>query len=187
MLATALAGVGASVILVYQVPAMTAAGLPLATASFMAGFRGFAQLGGRVPLTPIVSRLGTARTVRLAYYAIAVGTALLAVAGNIFIAAVYALIAGFGIGAMSPLTGMYSQELFGASSLGTAMGLTTLVFSVVGAIGPAIAGVVAEATGSRAWPVAGAAVIALLAGLLIVVEGDRLPAGPAPMENPADG
>ncbi len=165
--ATALAGIGASVILVYQVPAMTAAGLPLTTASFMAGFRGFAQLGGRIPITPIVARLGTAGSIRLAYGAIAVGTGFLAVAGTVWLAVLYALAAGFGIGAMSPLQGMYAQELFGAASLGTAMGLLSFVFGVVGSAGPATAGWVAEATGSRAWPVAGAALLSIAAALLI--------------------
>ena len=98
---------------------------------------------------------------------IAIGTALLAVAGNVFVAALYAVVAGVGIGAMSPLQGMYSEELFGAASLGTAMGMLTMVFGVVGSVGPAIAGWVAQSTGSRAWPVAGAAVISLAAAFLV--------------------
>ena len=167
VLATAFTGMAASVVFVYQVPTMTAAGLPLTTASFMAGFRGFAQLGGRVPLGPILKRLGTPRSMQLALVAMAVGTGLLAVSGSIIIAALYALVAGFGIGAMSPLQGIYAQELFGGASLGTAMGLLTLVFGVVGSVGPALAGWIAESTGSRAWPVAGAALAALVAALMI--------------------
>ena len=84
-------------ILVYQVPAMTAAGLAFGAASFWAGFRGFAQLGGRLPLMPLVRRIGVANSLRLAYAAIAVGSVALAFAGNHVLAALYAIVAGFGI------------------------------------------------------------------------------------------
>ncbi|MFQ5557869.1 MAG: MFS transporter, partial [Acidimicrobiales bacterium] len=44
-LAVALAGIAISTVLVYQVPAMTAAGLPLGTAAAIAGIRGIGPLG----------------------------------------------------------------------------------------------------------------------------------------------
>lgn len=162
-----LAGIGVSTMLVYQVPAMTAAGLALGAASFWAGFRGFAQLGGRLPLMPIVRRLGVANSLRLAYVSMSLGALFLSVAGTPWLAALYAVLAGFGIGAVSPLVGMYSKEVFGQSSLGTAMGLMSLVFLVVGAGGPIAAGWVAESTGSRALPVAVSGGLTLLAALLV--------------------
>ena len=162
-----LAGIGVSTILVYQVPAMTSAGLALGVASFWAGFRGFAQLGGRLPLMPIVSRFGVANSLKLAYAAISVGALALAFAGSVVVAAFYAVVAGFGIGAVSPLVGMHSKNVFGDRSLGTAMGLVSMVFLVVGAAGPVIAGWVAESTGSRAIPVAVSALITLCAAALI--------------------
>lgn len=174
IVAQGLVGISVSILLVYQVPAMTAAGLTLASASFWAGFRGFAQLGGRLPLIPMVSRLGAANSLRLAYAAIVIGMLLLTVASTPFVAAVFAVVAGFGIGASSPLVGMYSRDVFGAASLGTAMGLLSLVFLVVGAIGPAAAGWIAAATGSRALPVAlGAVVAAAAIPLIRPVRGTR--------------
>lgn len=163
----ALAGIGVATILVYQVPAMTSAGLALGVASFWAGFRGFAQLGGRLPLMPLLSRLGVANTLRLSYTTIGLGALALAFAGTPLLAAAYALLAGFGIGAVSPLIGMHSKHVFGETSLGTAMGLVSLVFLVIGSIGPVMAGWVAETTGSRALPVAASAVLAVAAALLI--------------------
>lgn len=164
--AQALAGISVSVLLVYQVPAMTAAGLSLSAASFWAGFRGFAQLGGRLPLMPIVTRLGPASSLRLSYTAIAVGMGLLTVAGNHVIAAVFALVAGFGIGASSPLVGMHARDVFGAASLGTSMGFVSLVFLVVGSMGPVGAGWIATVTGSRALPVLLGAGLVLVAAAL---------------------
>jgi MFS family permease len=123
VIAVGLVGIGTQTILIYQVPAMTAAGLSLTAASFWAGFRGFSQLGGRLPLMPILGRLGTINSLRLAITTIAVGGLVLALAGSPWLAAVYALLAGFGIGALSPLQGMHARDVFGSDSLGTAMGL----------------------------------------------------------------
>jgi predicted MFS family arabinose efflux permease len=157
--AQGLVGMGVGTILIYQVPAMTAAGLGLGAASSWAAFRGFAQLGGRLPLMPIVARFGTTGALRLSYGAISVGAVLLAFASTSLVAGAFALVAGFGIGASSPLQGMHARRVFGASSLGTAMGLLSLAFMVVGAAGPALAGTIATATGSRALPVLGAAAL----------------------------
>lgn len=162
-----LAGIGVGTILVYQVPAMTSAGLALAAASFWAGFRGFAQLGGRLPLMPMVRRFGVANSLRIAYVTIAVGSMALAFASNQLLAATYALAAGFGIGAVSPLVGMHSKNVFGKASLGTAMGLVSLVFLLANAVGPVAAASVAGASGSRAIPVAVSAVVVGGASLVV--------------------
>ena len=116
---------------------------------------------------PIVRRFGVVGSLRLAYIATSVGILILAVAGTPWLAAIYAVLAGFGIGATSPLVGMHSSEVFGERSLGTAMGLLGTVFLVIGSIGPAAAGFMAEATGSRALPVAGAALMTVLAAIVI--------------------
>ena len=167
LISQGLAGIGVGTILVYQVPAMTAAGLALGAASFWAGFRGFAQLGGRLPLMPIVRRFGVANSIRIAYVAIAVGSIALAFSGNQWLAATYAVAAGFGIGAVSPLIGMHSKNVYGEASLGTAMGLVSLVFHVANAVGPVAAATVSDATGSRAIPVAVSGGIMVVAALVV--------------------
>lgn len=163
LVAIGLIGIGTTTLLVYQVPAMTAAGLPLTAASFWAGFRGFAQLGGRLPLIPLIDRLGVSTSFRVAILAIAGGMVLVAFAGIPLLAALFAVTAGFGVGALSPLQGMQIHGLFGESGLGTAMGLTSLVFLVVGSVGPALAGLIAEASASRAVPVVALALVTAVA------------------------
>ncbi len=148
-LAIALGWVAMSTILVYQVPVMTAAGLPLATAATVAGLRGVAQTAGRVPLGPIVERLGSSRSVALALSSIAAGGVVLAFSGRVAPAVVFALLAGFGIGAMSPLQGIVVEELFDRETLGATMGSYGLIGMGGGAIGPAVAGVLADTSGSR--------------------------------------
>lgn len=167
MASQALAGIAVGTILVYQVPAMTAAGLALGAASFWAGLRGFAQLGGRLPLMPLIRRFGVPTSLRIAYAAIAVGSLALAFSGNQLLAGVYAVFAGFGIGAVSPLVGMHSKDVFGQASLGTAMGVVSLVFHVANAAGPLGAAWIADSTGSRAIPVAISGVVMLGAALVI--------------------
>lgn len=147
--AVALGGLAMSTVLVYQVPTMTAAGLPLATAATMAGLRGFAQTFGRVPLTPIVTRLGSGRALVLAFSALTVGGGLLAFSGNVPVALLYAAITGFGIGAFSPLQGIKAEELYERETLGVTMGLYSTFLMVAGSAGPAMAGTLADTTGDR--------------------------------------
>lgn len=167
LISQAAMGIVMGVVLAYQVPAMTAAGLSLTAAAFWAGFRGFSQLLGRLPLLPLVRRFGVVGSMRISYFAIGVGTIVLAFAGTPWMAAIYAVVAGFGIGAVSPLIGMFSRDVFGAASLGTAMGVVSLVFNGVGAFGPPLAGFLAVSTGSRAMPVVVAGILALLATTLL--------------------
>ena len=104
---------------------------------------------------------------RLAYWAIAVGALALAFAGNLVLAGVYALAAGFGIGAVSPLVGMHSKNVFGDKSLGTAMGLLGLVFLLANAVGPLAAAWIATSFGSRSVPVVIAAILVAVAALVV--------------------
>jgi MFS family permease len=147
--AMALGWIGMATILVYQVPVMTAAGLPLATAATIAGLRGVSQTAGRIPLGFIVERLGSARSVSLAFVSVAVGGVVLAFSGHPAPALAFALLAGFGIGALSPLQGIVVEELYDRQTLGATMGSYGLVGMGGSAAGPAVAGLLADATGNR--------------------------------------
>ena len=153
-----------STLLVYQVPVMTAAGLGAATAASMAGLRGFCQLGGRLPLTPLVARLGSDGSMMLAMTAIAIGGVLLVLSSTVAVAVAFAIVAGFGIGAFSPLQGMKAEELFDRDELGATMGVYGAVLLLAGSAGPVVAGVIAEQTGERRW--ASAIVVAAALGAL---------------------
>lgn len=177
--AVSLMGVVVAVALAYQVPVMTAVGLPLATASTMGGLRGLAQLGGRLPLGFLVERFGSRRSLLLALWAIAVGSLSLAFASSIVVASVFVLLVGFGIGAYSPLQGMYASRLFDPESLGATMGIYASIGALSGAVGPAVAGVVAEQTGDRRWVVLLITVPAAAAATSL----SRTP-GPTPEETP---
>lgn len=148
VLASLISGAAVDVILVYQVPVMIAAGLPLGAAATIGGLRGFAQLGGRIPLSPLLHRLGTRRTIVISLIAGAVGTLLLLASGHVGPAILYSLLAGASIGAMYTLQGIYTNELVGQANLSLLMGAQAAVFAVGGAAGPVLAGTMFAVTGS---------------------------------------
>lgn len=156
-----LAGIAMATILVYQVPVMTAAGLPAGTAAAVAGLRGAAQTAGRIPIGPIMRRLGTDRAMALAFAAVAGGGVLLALSGTLPVAIAFAITAGFGIGAFSPLQGIKAEELFDRDALGTTMGFFGSLLVLCGSAGPFVAGVLSDRTGDRWW----ASVITVIAAL----------------------
>lgn len=165
MLAVALAGVSISVLVVYQVPLMTAAGLALGTASFLAGARSLGQLLGRVPLAPIIRRLGANKAMQLSFAAIAAGCLIVIVAGSVVMGVLFAVVAGFGIGSMSPLVGINSVAIFSDSRLGVGRGTVAAAGSAAGAVGPLLGSGAVAITGSRS----AAAVVAAGAGFAAVL------------------
>lgn len=136
--AVASAGVGIAVgaVLVYQVPIMVTAGLSLSTAAWLAGARGVMQFVGRLPVVWVVGRLGSTRSLQLAFGFLSVGIAVLAFSSNPVIGFGYVLIGGIGIGATSPLQGIHSTTVFAPERLGQGMGTISMIFGVSMALGP---------------------------------------------------
>jgi MFS family permease len=151
--ASAAIGVATGIILVYQVPLMTDAGLTLTTAAWLAGLRGATQFLGRIPVTQLVQWLGTNRALQAAFGAITLGAGLLGFAVSPLMGMAYVVVAGFGIGATSPLQGIYGTELFEPRSLGQGMGVITMIFGLSAAISPAAVAVLNDMTPSRWWAV----------------------------------
>lgn len=167
VVATLISGAAVDVLLVYQVPAMTAAGLPLAAAATIAGARGFAQLAGRLPLTRILRRFGTRRAIVAAHVVAAVGSLLLIASGNLALALAYSLLAGASLGGLSALQGIYTHELVEARHLGILFGAQQALYGIGGAAGPILAGALLDATGSWALLLAGVAAAFVLAAVML--------------------
>jgi predicted MFS family arabinose efflux permease len=148
LLATLLGGAAVGALIVYQVPATVQAGLSLTVAAAVAGFRGLAQLAGRLPLTALTGRLGAHTTLILAYAVGAAATLLLPAGGTLAAALLLSLFAGAAIGAIYTLQGVYAHELTGPRHLGLMLGIQQAIFAIGGALGPASAGALLGATGS---------------------------------------
>jgi MFS family permease len=175
VLASVISGAAIDVILTYQIPIMVAAGLPAGAAATIAGIRGFAQLGGRLPLTPLLTRLGARTTIVIAL-ALALAGALLLLASRHLVPAIgYSLLAGVSLGAISTLQGIYTNELVGDENLSLLMGTQQAIFAIGSAVGPVIAGAIYQADNSYT-PVVLITAIGLLASAIILASGRPAPA-----------
>jgi MFS family permease len=186
VLASIISGAAIDVILVYQVPIMVAAGLPIGAAASIAGARGFAQLGGRIPLASLIDKFGTKPTILIALVVALAGALLLLLSHIIGVAISYSVLAGISLGALSSLQGIYTNELVGSNDLSLLMGAQQAVFAVGGAFGPVIAGAIFQATNNYT-----SVVLITAAGFLVsalILSGGRSDVTSevgGPHENPA--
>jgi len=158
---------GASAMIVLQVPAMIAGGLDQSLAATMAGSRGAAQLLGRLPLTQVLTRISSRQALRGAKVLLAVGTLALIFSGNLWMAMVFVIVAGASLGALSPLDGIYAREVLPPADLGTLMAALFLLSGVAAGIGPLVAGVLIDVTGSINTGLIAAAIMLLLGAAIL--------------------
>ena len=164
--AYAFAGFSYSTLLVYQVPIMMDKGLAVGTAASIAGLRGFCQLFGRVGVIAAIARSEAAYALRVSYLAAAVASLSL-LSGNLWLALIYALLAGASLGASTPLQAINAQQNFNAQDLGLLMGLQQTILAVAGAVGPITAGLTADLTGSQT-PTVWLATCSLIAAVFLL-------------------
>ncbi len=171
--AALISGAAVDILLVYQVPILIDAGLSIGAAATIGGVRGFAQLGGRLPLTPVLRRLGARPTLAVTFLAPAAGSPLLLIGDQLAAAIAYALLAGASIGAIYTLQGIYTHELVGPENLSLLMGGQQALFAAGGAVGPLVAGILIE-TGNHYTLVVIVVTLAFVtSALLMSVSGAR--------------
>ena len=163
---------GTSIIMVLQIPAMVAGGLERSTAASMAGARGFAQLLGRLPLGRVLDTWSTRNVLIGAKLFVAAGALLLAFSGNVVVAVLFVIVGGVGIGAVSPLDGIYAREVFPAQDLGTLMGSMHFVGGFMSGIGPLVGAFVIDLT-DRTWTGLILASVTVMIGALSLVTSPR--------------
>ena len=166
-LGTTLVGATSAVIILQQVPAMVGAGFALTTASTLAGARGAAQLGGRLPLPALLRRVPAGRLLAWSYALCGIGALLLLSPGTLLLAGAFVVVAGVAIGALSALEGIHAAEVVDDEVLGTTLGLHTLVRGLGSAVGPVVAGVLLEVLGGRAPALLLAAAAGLAAAVVV--------------------
>jgi MFS family permease len=174
VIASVISGAAIDILLVIQVPAMIAAGLSTGAAATIGWLRGLGQLAGRVPMSPLLRRLGTRRTVIATFLLGIAGALLLQFSGEIAPAILYSACAGASIGAVYTLQGIYTHELIG--ELGLVMGAQEAVFAIGGAVGPAVAGVILQTTGSYTAIITLTAICFAVAAATIAAGGRPSPA-----------
>ncbi len=149
LLAGVMGGAATSLIIVQQVPAMTEGGMALSVASGFAGARGVLQLLGRLPLPPVISRLGSRTTLAGSHLLSAAGALLLINAGSFVQASAFAIVAGVSLGAFGAVEGIYAAEVHDGPAMATLLGLFGLAKGMGAAVGPFLGGVLVDVTGAR--------------------------------------
>jgi len=165
VLASVSAAAAISMLLVFQVSIMRWAGLSAASAAGFAGARGLLQLLGRLPLRRALSRTGSWRLLAVARLCVAGSCLVVLVAGSPLIAAVYTVLAGTSIGALSALDGIVARDVLPADDFGSLMGAVALLVAIGGGVAPVVAGRLTDATGD---PVAAGVAAAAAAGLSVL-------------------
>ncbi len=174
-----MAGAAASTMWAYQVPILEATGLSLAVAGTFGGLRGFFQLFGRMGLTTAVERFGPTRLLQAAYISTAVGCVALVISGaglgantttvSLIAAALFAVTAGIGFGASSPLQAIHARLHFDAGDLGLLMGMQGAVLGLAGGLGPIAGSILRDFSGS--WTATISIVAVVLAASAILLGG----------------
>ncbi len=175
-----LAAMAFGAIQVHHVPAMTAAGVSLGTATALASVRGFLSLPGRVLMEPAVRRTGVLGTLGGVYALMAIGSLPLAFGRGLGWLLVFTFSTGIAFGALSPLHGLRAAEVYGERRIGTLMGFQSLVVSLVSAMGPLLLGLTVDATGGyRLAILLSCGLFAAALALLLMARGQPA-AGPEP-------
>ncbi len=156
---------------VHQVPAIQAAGVSLATASFIAGLRGFMSLPGRAMLGPITKWLGIERALLVAYALMFFGLVALAF-GGFAGAMAFAVVTGVVFGVVSPLQGLYSAEVYGQRRIGSLLGAQQAVINAASATGPVVLSLLLDA-GAGYRTVVGVAAGMVAVAIMLELAGMR--------------
>lgn len=158
MLAACFSAGASSALILHQVSAIRALGLPLATAAALGGARGLMQIPGRLMLAPLIGWLSVPGAQLLSYGLLAAGAAALVFADGLLAAWFFVVAAGVAIGLSSPLNGLLSAEAYG-ERLGAFSGMQQAAMSVASAGGAWLAGVAVDRTGGYGLTLAGIAVL----------------------------
>ena len=170
---TFVGGMVTSLLILYQVPVMTTAGLTLVAASALAGARGFLQLGGRIPMPWLIRRFGSRATLSAAHALTAVSCVLLPLAGTLGMAVAFALVAGLAIGALVPVESIFSADAVADDSIGMVLGASSLTRGVGAALGPVLGGSLTAIAGTRTPALLIVGVFAMGAALLVPSISER--------------
>ncbi|HSK24291.1 MAG TPA: MFS transporter [Egicoccus sp.] len=164
-------GLTSSLLVLYQVPVMVAAGLTATTAAGFAGARGLLQLAGRLPMPWLVRHVGSRPTLRASHVLLGVSCLLLPLSGRIPVAVVFAVVAGVALGAMIPVESIFTTEAVPLESLGLVLGLETLTRGIGAGLGPVVGGALTAAAGTRTPALGVAAGVAVVGALLVPALG----------------
>jgi MFS family permease len=173
--ATLLASVALFVPLVFLPTAAVAGGASPVAAAALIGVIGVASTLGRLVIGALADRAGRVRTFQASFAVLAASFPIWLVGSSWPWLVAFAIVLGTGYGGWIALQPTVLAGLFGVHGLGGLVGLNYTAAGIGALVGPPLAGVLVDATGSFGWAVAAAGVCGLAAFLALL----RLPSGSA--------
>ncbi len=175
---------GLYVAFAFAVPFAKDNDVPAARAALLVGLIGASSIVGRLGLTTLAGRLGPIRLYQLCLAVQPVAYLLWLLAGSTYPLLVgFAMLLGITYGGFVALGPEVVAKLFGASGLGSTLGLVYFGAGLGGLIGPVAAGALADGTDTQAAPILAAMVVTIVAAgltFLLPVGARVTAAAPAP-------
>jgi MFS family permease len=177
--AFSLAGIAASAIRVHFIPLLIGSGIDARMAALASGSIGIMQVAGRLVFAPLESRF-SARVMVCAVFALqAVAFAILLTGVTTLAAAVFIVVFGTSIGAMTLARATVIGEVFGASHYGRISSVMAVFLTVSNTIAPVGAGLIFDSNGSYQPVIWGVVLLALIATCIMAIarpEREQTPA-----------
>jgi len=139
------------IVMVHIVIHATGLGLSAPSATSVLVLIGGMSIAGRTIMGGIADKIGNKSALIVSFIMMSASFFWLMVAREKWMLYLFAVIFGFGYGALSPLVSPMVAELFGLSSHGAIFGVTFLWGTTGEAIGPVLAGGIFDVTGSYQW------------------------------------
>ncbi|HZT65326.1 MAG TPA: MFS transporter [Acidimicrobiales bacterium] len=150
---------------VFLVPYAHGRGMSRVAAASLVGLVGASSTVGRLALGPVAERAGLLRSYRACFVVLGGSFLFWLVGRSALWLIVFALVFGLGYGGFIALSPAVAAELFGVRGLGGVLGVLYSGAGLGALVGPPLAGLVIDVTGSYEWAV-GAGLI-LSAGALV--------------------
>jgi len=146
-------------------------GIPALNAAGIIAVVGGVNAAGRVGMGIISDRIGNLRCLVISFLLMTAALVLLTFAAEMLQLYIFGVIFGIGYGGLAALMAPVPAELFGLRSIGTIVGAVTCSFTLGGAVGPVLAGLLSDITGGYHAAFAACAAVGVLGTIFSVLMG----------------
>jgi MFS family permease len=167
-------------VFIFLVPFAEEHGAGKVAAATLVGVVGAASIGGRLGLGLLADRLGSIRMYRLCFLVMASSYVLWLTTTAYAVLFVFAVVFGVAYGGFIALSPAVMAELFGTAGMGRVVGVLYTSAGFGALVGPPVAGLIIDRTGSYRWAIGVAMGLAFIGWAVLLrlrqPEGEPIPA-----------
>ena len=149
-------------VFIFLVPFAEENGAGKVAAAALVGVVGAASIGGRLGLGLLADRLGSIRMYRACFFVIAASYVIWFATTSYPVLFVFAVVFGVAYGGFIALSPSVMAELFGTAGMGRVVGVLYTSAGFGALVGPPIAGLIIDRTGTYRWAIAVAMALAFV-------------------------